>query len=260
MKKSLSMVLGATALGLASVAATPASAQIAGLSANAAVTTNYVFRGISQSGGNLAVQGGLDYNIGTTGLAIGAWASSIDFGNATIGDDTSAEVDLYGSYTFAISDAFSLSAGAITYNYPSSPHNVNYNWWEGWIGASYNFGVAAVSGKVFYSPDYVNLSTNQIYFTGGVSAPVLDWLTLNANVGYSVFDHAVYPIIDDYLDWNVSAVATLGNFSLTLGYTDTDLGGEDIDLDGHGDYEIQSGPFQTTGQFYAMIGFRLPAP
>ena len=260
MKKSLSMVLGATALGLASVAATPASAQIAGLSANAAVTTNYVFRGISQSGGNLAVQGGLDYNIGTTGLAISAWASLIDFGNATIGDDTSAEVDLYGSYTFAISDAFSLSAGAITYNYPSSPHNVNYNWWEGWVGASYNFGVAAVSGKVFYSPDYVNLSTNQIYFTGGVSAPVLDWLTLNANVGYSVFDHAVYPIIDDYLDWNVSAVATLGNFSLTLGYTDTDLGGEDIDLDGHGDYEIQSGPFQTTGQFYAMIGFRLPAP
>jgi hypothetical protein len=53
------------------------------------------------------------------------------------------------------------------------------------------------------------------------------------------------------MDWNLSAVATFGNFSLTVGYTDTDL--ED-------DYEITSGPFQTTGQFYGMIGFRLPAP
>ena len=113
MKKHLSIVLGATALGLTSIAATPASAQIAGLSANAAVTTNYIFRGISQSGGNIAVQGGLDYNIGTTGFAVGAWASSIDFGNGTIGDDTAAEVDLYRSYTFAVTDAFSLSAGAI---------------------------------------------------------------------------------------------------------------------------------------------------
>jgi uncharacterized protein (TIGR02001 family) len=251
MKKHLSIVLGATALGLVSMTATPASAQIAGLSANAAVTTNYVFRGISQSGANPAVQAGLDYNIGTTGFAVGAWASSIDFGNATIGDDTAAEVDLYGSYTFALSDAFSLSAGAITYNYPSSPHNVNYNWWEGWVGASYNFGVAAVSAKAFFSPDYVNLSTNQVYVTGGVSVPVLEWLALNANVGYTILDHAVPPIIDDYLDWNVSAVATYGNFSLTAGYTDTDLDGI---------YEINSGPFETDGQFYAMIGFRLPAP
>lgn len=250
-KKGLSLVLGASALGLASIAATPASAQIAGLSANAAVTTNYVFRGISQSGGNVAVQAGVDYNIGTTGFAIGAWASSIDFGNATIGDDTSAEIDVYGSYTFAISDAFSLSAGVITYNYPSAPANVNYNWYEGWVGASYNFGVAAVTGKVFYSPDYVNLSTNQIYFTGGVSVPVIDWLALNANIGYSVFDHAVPPIIDDYLDWNVSAVASFGNFSLTAGYTDTDLDGI---------YEVTSGPFETDGQFYFMVGFRLPAP
>src|SRR5690242_11363460 len=73
MKKHLSIVLGATALGLASMAATPASAQIAGLSANAAVTTNYIFRGISQSGANPAVQAGLDYNIGTSGFAIGTW-------------------------------------------------------------------------------------------------------------------------------------------------------------------------------------------
>ena len=250
MKKSISMFLGATALGLASMAATPASAQIAGLSANAAVTTNYIFRGISQSGANPAVQAGLDYNIGTTGLAIGAWASSIDFGNVN-GEDTQVEVDLYGSYTLAITDAFGLVAGGITYNYPSSPTGVNYNWYEVYLGASYNFGVAAINARVYYAPDYVNLSTSQVYFTGGVSVPVVEWLALNANIGYSTFDHAVPPIIEDYLDWNISAVFTLGNFSLTAGYTDTDLSGI---------YEVTSGPFETDGQFYGMLSFRLPAP
>jgi uncharacterized protein (TIGR02001 family) len=251
MKKSLSVLLGSAALAVSGVAATPASAQIAGLSANAAVTTNYIFRGISQSGGNIAVQAGVDYAVPGTGFAIGAWASSIDFGNATFGDDTAAEIDLYGSYTLAITDALGLVVGGITYNYPSAPTGVNYNWYEIYGGLSYNFGVAAINGRVYYSPDYVNLSTSQIYFTGGVSAPVLPWLTLNANIGYSTFDHAVPPIIEDYMDWNVSAVATFGNFSFTAGYTDTDLSGI---------YEVTSGPFETDGQFYFMVGFRLAAP
>ncbi len=251
MKKHLSTVLGATALGLVSMTATPASAQIEGLSANAAVTTNYIFRGISQSGANPAVQAGLDYAVGDTGFAVGTWASSIDFGSVDGSDAAPMELDVYGSYTFNITDMLALSAGAIGYLYPSTATGTNFNWYEGWVGASYNFGVAAVSAKAFYSPDYVNLSTDQWYFTGGVSVPVTDWLTLNGNLGYTVLDHAIFPVIEDYMDWNLSAVATYGNFSLTLGYTDTDL--ED-------DFEIASGPFQTTGQFYGMIGFRLPAP
>ena len=251
MKKHLSTVLGATALGLVSMTATPASAQIEGLSANAAVTTNYIFRGISQSGANPAVQAGLDYAIGDTGLAVGTWASSIDFGQIDGSDAAPVEWDVYGSYTLAITDAFGLVVGGIAYLYPSPATGQNFNWYEIYGGLSYNFGFASVSGRVYYAPDYVNLSTNQFYYTGGVSVPVVDWLALNANIGFSDFDHAVYPIIEDYMDWNISAVATFGNFSLTVGYTDTDL---------EGDYEITSGPFQTTGQFYGMIGFRLPAP
>jgi uncharacterized protein (TIGR02001 family) len=250
MKKTISMFLGTTALALAMMSVTPASAQIAGLSANAAVTTNYIFRGISQSGANPAVQAGVDYAVPGTGLAVGAWASSIDFGNVN-GEDTQIELDLYGSYTFAITEAFGLVVGGITYNYPSSPTGVNYNWYEVYVGASYNFGVAAINGRVYYAPDYVNLSSREIYYTAGVSVPVIEWLSLNANIGFTDMDHAVPFIVEDYMDWNVSAVATYGNFSLTVGYSDTDL---------EGPYQITSGPFETDGQVYAMIGFRLPAP
>ena len=253
MKKSLSLVLGTGALALGSVLATPAAAQISGLSANAAVTTNYIFRGISQSGGNPAVQAGVDYALPGTGLAVGTWASSIDFGSDPFSGEELAplEWDIYGSYTLPITDALGVSAGGIAYLYPNSISGANFNWYEVWGGLSYNFGLASLNARVYYSPDYINLSTSQIYFTGGVSAPVLPWLTLNANVGFSTFDHAVYPLIEDYMDWNISAVATYGNFSLTLGYTDTDLSG---------DYEVDSGIFQTTGQLFLMVGFRLPAP
>jgi len=245
MKRNLPIVLAA--VGLASLTATPALA-IDGLSANAAVTSNYVFRGISQSGANAAVQAGLDYAVPGTGLAIGTWASSIDFGNQ-FGEDTPLEWDIYGSYTFAITDMFSLSAGAIHYTYPSSPHGLNYNWYEGWVGASYNFGVATVGGKVYYSPDYVNLSTHQFYYTAGITFPIAPWLSISANVGHTDVDHPVAPIIKDYTDWNVSVAATYENFTVTLGYTDTDLDGI---------YEVSTGPFQTTAQFYAMLSFKLP--
>ena len=246
MKKALPIVLAAA--GLASLTATPALA-IDGLSANAAVTTNYVFRGISQSGANIAAQAGLDYNIpGVSGLAVGTWVSSIDFGNA-FGEDTPVEWDIYGSYTYAINDKFSLSVGGIHYTYPNSPHAVNYNWYEGWVGASYNFGFATVGGKVYYSPDYVNLSTHQFYYTAGVTVPVVPWLSLSANIGHTDLDHSVFPLIKDYTDWNVSAAATYENFTLTVGYADTDLDGA---------YEVKSGAFQTTAQLFVMLSFKLP--
>jgi len=244
MKKTLPLVLAA--VGLASVTATPAFA-IDGLSANAAVTTNYVFRGISQSGGDIAAQAGLDYNIPqVSGLAVGTWVSSINFG-----DDTPVEWDLYGSYTYPVNDKFALMIGGIHYTYPNSPHGVNYNWWEAWVGGSYNFGFASVQAKFYYSPDYINLSTHQFYYTGGVTVPVpgLPWLSLSANIGHTDLDHAVFPLIKDYTDWNISAAATYQNFTLTLGYAQTDLSGA---------YEVKSGVFQTNAQFFAMLGFKIP--
>src|SRR5262249_37474584 len=156
-------------IGVVTGLATPAAA--APLSANAAVTTNYVFRGISQSGAQAAVQGGLDYDLGTVvpGLAVGTWASSIDFGHSTTGDDTPGE---WGSYTGMLTDEFSWSVGVITYNYPNAPHGVNYNWYEVWGGLTYNFGIASLTGKVFYSPDYINLSNRELYYNGSVSIPI----------------------------------------------------------------------------------------
>jgi uncharacterized protein (TIGR02001 family) len=96
MRKTLQ--ISTAALGLAAGAAwtTPALA-IDGLTANADITSNYIFRGITQSANRPAVQGGLDYTVPGTGFAIGTWVSSIDFG-----DHTPIEWDLYANYNFAL--------------------------------------------------------------------------------------------------------------------------------------------------------------
>ena len=159
-------------------------------SANAAVTTNYIFRGISQSAAIRRASRRRLRDI-RTGLGSG-WAASINFNDT----ETEVEIDLYGSYTLAINDALGITAGFVTYNSKLADGR-ELQLVRVYAGVS-TFGVAALNGRVYYSPDYVNLSTDKSISRRRLGA-VIDWLPLNANVGFHV-DHAVFPIIDDYLD------------------------------------------------------------
>ena len=99
MKKTSQILIGTIGLACASAWTSTADAQMMpappALTANASFTTNYVFRGITQSANRPAVQGGLDYTIGDSGFAVGTWVSSIDFG-----DHTPFEWDLYANYDY----------------------------------------------------------------------------------------------------------------------------------------------------------------
>ena len=59
-------------------------------------TTDYDFRGITQTALDPALQISADYAFGESGFAVGAWASNVDFGE---GAATDYEVDLYGRRT-----------------------------------------------------------------------------------------------------------------------------------------------------------------
>jgi len=79
-------------------------------SGNLAFTSDYVFRGISQTGGHTALQGGFDA-AHTSGLSAGVWASNVNWTNTTL------EVDLYANYGFSLSKDFSASVGYLAYVY-----------------------------------------------------------------------------------------------------------------------------------------------
>ncbi|MFB3115989.1 MAG: TorF family putative porin, partial [Gammaproteobacteria bacterium] len=64
-------------------------------SANVALSTDYLFRGISQTDGNPAISGGFDYSYSPVGIYAGIWASNVDF-SGCCGDDDNIEIDYYG--------------------------------------------------------------------------------------------------------------------------------------------------------------------
>ncbi|MCF8176351.1 MAG: TorF family putative porin [Burkholderiaceae bacterium] len=92
---------------------------------NAGLVSNYVFRGISQSGGKAALQGGFDY-AHASGLYAGTWASNVNWvtdnygGTGLPSASNSLEIDVYGGYKGAITDDVGFDVGLITYNYPGS--------------------------------------------------------------------------------------------------------------------------------------------
>ncbi len=81
------------------------------------MTSDYRFRGLSQTDTSPAVQASVDFN-SETGFFVGAWASNIDFlDEATY--DSSIELDLYAGYTMALGESTELTAKFVYYMYPT---------------------------------------------------------------------------------------------------------------------------------------------
>lgn len=85
------------------------------VSGNVALTSDYMFRGLTQTWGGPAIQGGADLSL-KTGFAAGVWASSISDKSYP---GASLELDVYASYGTAISDDWSWRAGLYSYLYPN---------------------------------------------------------------------------------------------------------------------------------------------
>ena len=100
------------ALLAGSMLATPALAVT--IKGNVGATTDYIWRGDTQSSGDASFSGGIDADFGN-GFAVGVWAGSL--GGNQSDDSANYELDLYGSYGFALG-ALSMEVGYISYEYP----------------------------------------------------------------------------------------------------------------------------------------------
>lgn len=201
MKKLSMAVLGAGAL-MASVSG--AAAQDVEISGNVALTTNYVFRGITQSDDGPAVQGGFDVSAG--GWYAGTWASSVDFG-----DDTTMELDVYGGYGGAITEALSYDVGVIYYAYPDSPELATgtQDFVELYGGLSYAFDAFEFGGSIAYSPDFYGETGDAFYYNVSASYPLTESLSVDASYGVSDFEEGMN---HDYQDYSIG-----GTYASELG-------------------------------------------
>lgn len=215
MKKIL--LLGACALTFSSAAM--AQDNIPGdFSTTVGFVSEYSFRGIAQSDEGPALQGSIDW-AHESGFYAGVWGSNVEF------TDASLETDVYGGYSGDY-NGFSYDIGAIYYAYPGADSDLDYDYVEGALAGGYDFGVAALSTSVNYSPNFFADSGDATYVAANVDVPLpfLPFDTaLNASAGHQwIDDNAAYGV-EDYMDWGVGLSSTVEGFTLGLRYIDTDL-------------------------------------
>jgi uncharacterized protein (TIGR02001 family) len=187
-------------------------------SANVAVYTDYSFRGVSQTGRQMALQGGIDW-AHETGIFLGIWGSNTNFG------DTYLEQDFYGGYAGSVGDlSYSVSSTFFFY-----PNDEIFNYWE-FIGKlGYDFGHFSVLAGLIGSPDYFGTLGTGFYIPWGVAVPIpynfkyFD-LTVDGNAGYTHTDEIIFNDLHHYFDWNLGLVVGLPfNIKLDFRYVDTDV-------------------------------------
>ncbi len=211
LKKSLLSMTIASAI--AAPFAASQAANIGTFSANVALTTDYYFRGISQTNNDGAIQGGFDW-AHDTGFYAGVWASNVAFG------DTNLETDTYLGFSRDTSFGMNYDIGVIKYNYNNTSSSDDPVEFYGSLGYSFFSVGYAYSNDWFGSGD----SSNYTYLGFDYGLPYDIGLT--ASVGYSWGD--AYKVSDgkdyDYVDYKVGINKDYWGVNWDLSYVGNNLG------------------------------------
>ncbi len=146
-------IAGALSSPLMAIAADAAPTPEHTIAGNMTLASSYRFRGIDQTFGDPAIQGGIDYSH-SSGIYLGNWNSNVSSGAGF--PDGNIEMDFYGGYKTTLGD-FGIDVGAIYYYYPGSEGKVlglgassgAVSNTEIYLGASWKF----LSAKYYYSVD-----------------------------------------------------------------------------------------------------------
>jgi uncharacterized protein (TIGR02001 family) len=182
------------------------------------VTSDYVYRGLTQSDNQPAGQADLHY-YSSAGWLAGLWASSV---RRSPFDSTTAEFDPYLGYNWPLQEPWSLRLLAVHHDYPWNNPGRHYNYDE----VSATLGLA---DRAFFTAAYApDLSIDGPYRSAtGRSAlsydlalhqPLLRALSANAGVGYYDLRWAVD---SGYVYWNAGLAYDFGRLQLDLSYIGT---------------------------------------
>lgn len=202
-------------------------------SANVSLVSNYLYRGISQTGGKPAIQGGFDYEH-SSGFYVGVWGSSIswlsdlytDSKGVSGANNAGLEVDTYLGFKKNFADDFTYDVGFLRYNYPGTypagATKADTNEVYGalgykWLTAKYSYSL----GDTFANPNtrgtnYLEVNANYPLEQAGV--------TLGAHYGKQTYQGAGATIATGsltYSDYKLSVMKEIASYELALAYSKT---------------------------------------
>ncbi len=251
LKNKLLYTLILTALSAPGLAlAVDAPATPPAVTANVGFVSNYLYRGISQTGAKPAIQGGFDY-AHASGFYAGVWGSSIswlsDTYTATAGtagaNNAGLELDTYFGFKNSFATDYSYDVGFLRYNYPGTyalgatkgDTNEIYGLigWK-WVTLKYSYSL----GDTFGVPD----ANGTNYIDLSASYPVADTgITLGAHYGKQTYkgSSVAYTAVGgqnaSYSDYRLSVSKDFSGYVVGLAYSGTNAQ-------------------DSVGQFYNVLG------
>lgn len=245
--------------GLMLAAATPAMAQdetdpppAITVSGSATVVSDYRFRGISQTDGNFAVQGGITVSH-ESGFYVSVWGSSID-DYVTAHGTPNQEIDLVAGFKKSF-DGVTFDIGALYYVYPGTRpgfvgDNTSSDFIEPYAAVSYGIGPVTAKVTANWAPKQKALALNQtgpkqdnFYLAGDLSASIPETpLALTAHLGHT-WGPSWLSIGNEYTDWSLGATFTWKSLTFGAQYVDT-----------NGAFITPSGKNASKGGFVGSIG------
>jgi len=183
------------------------------ISANVALTSNYVWRGMTQSQDSPAIQGGFD--LGYEGIYAGVWGSNVNYGS-----NVSLEADFYAGYANEIA-GFGYDLGYIQYVYPNDSDASNFG--EAYLALSYDFKVLSVGASYALGVETNDLDPDNNWDVS-MSVPLPMDFSIDGTYGD-------YDTLGAY--YLVGVNKSFGKFDFTVAYTANDGGdaGSDFDQD-----------------------------
>tara|TARA_Y100001936_G_scaffold81939_1_gene80572 strand:+ start:21 stop:635 length:615 start_codon:yes stop_codon:yes gene_type:complete len=136
--------------GIVAILTSFGSLQAAEFEGNIALSSEYMWRGMTQSDGEAAVSGGFDIS-GESGAYFGVWGSNVEYG-----DDATMELDYYFGYAGETESGLSYDIGYLLYDFPGADYDAE----EIYLGLGYSyFGVTYYAGQDD-APDNVEFSVS----------------------------------------------------------------------------------------------------
>jgi len=188
-------------------------------SANVALSTDYMYRGGSQTNEQPAISGGFDY-AHSSGVYAGLWASNVDFG-----DSANIEIDFYGGIAGEISNGIGWDVGALYYHYPgvsdADEAAGDFDFIEGYGGLTYTFSDVqlkpAIGVKFSYSPDYFGENGDSYYVNADLGLSLPYGVGFAFQYGNQMFDNSG---MTDYSHYSVGLSKDVAQFNFDVTWYD----------------------------------------
>lgn len=199
-------ILAATITGCLGISA-QASAEV---EANIGAVSNYVWRGVTQTSDQAAIQGGLDYTSGS--FYLGTWASNVDFS----GTGDGYEVDFYGGFS-GESSGIGYDLGYIYYAYPSINDS---DFSEVYLNGTFGLFSAGIA----YTVDADFTEQNYLYINAGLDLELTPEYGLSLYLGNYDLDGDTIGAFNDDSYVHYGASLSKSDFTFAVDVNDIDDG------------------------------------